>query len=626
MRLSYRTGIVLALACVGCVWAQGPSAGVSFSAAGLSSLNYNSTEYLFSGAPQITQVLLQDAAGITAAGDLTVMATAVDSVHNQLTQTFRWGTARYAYTTSGNRITLTISITNTSASTITAIFLQPLALKLPSRPLEYDGTGDILFHNIGGPTVLSLTSSKSLLAITNDDVSTPLVVSVPFAMDPPADTIFPLQLNTGQSTISDRIPFVDRPIGPGLSDQYQLSLRFGAAGTPLSKIASDVYQGFASANPMRLEWSDRRLIGSLFLATTNTGWPTNPRGWFLDPSVDVLTADGVANFQQRVLDYADHAIAILKTMNAQGVIVWDIEGEQYGDPVTYVGDPRLIGTIAPEMEPIADAFFAKFTQAGLRVGLTVRPQQFVLPTDSAPPEQQEVADPAQLLIEKISYAKNRWGCSLFYIDSNGDPNLPIDANVMAGVQSAYSNDLLIPEQKNFDYYTFSAPYSELRAGVTSTPATVRDTYPNAFSVINIADTSIDARSAELVAAVTNGDIMLFRSWYDDPANRSVLNILEAIPDTTPPTVAITAPTDGSTVSGVITLTADPSDNIGIGGVQFHANSAPVGPEATNYPYIAFLDTTTLTDGPNMLDATVRDFAGNTATTTISVIVSNGASQ
>ena len=33
-------------------------------------------------------------------------------------------------------------------------------------------------------------------------------------------------------------------------------------------------------------------------------------------------------------------------MNAQGMITWDIEGQQFRHATTYIGDPRLVETLA----------------------------------------------------------------------------------------------------------------------------------------------------------------------------------------------------------------------------------------------------------------------------------------
>src|SRR4029077_15104378 len=49
---------------------------------------------------------------------------------------------------------------------------------------------------------------------------------------------------------------------------------------------------------------------------------------------------------------------------------------------------------------------------------------------------------------------------------------------------------------------------------------------------------------------------------------AILTVTYNSPDTTAPTVNITAPTSGTTVSGVVTVTATASDNVGVVGVQF----------------------------------------------------------
>jgi hypothetical protein len=87
----------------------------------------------------------------------------------------------------------------------------------------------------------------------------------------------------------------------------------------------------------------------------------------------------------------------------------------------------------------------------------------------------------------------------------------------------------------------------------------------------------------------------------------------APPDTTPPTVSITSPTSGASVSGTVTMTANASDNVGVAGVQFLLNGVNVGAEVTAAPYSAPWDTTTASRGPHTLTAVARDAAGNRAT-------------
>ncbi len=56
--------------------------------------------------------------------------------------------------------------------------------------------------------------------------------------------------------------------------------------------------------------------------------------------------------------------------------------------------------------------------------------------------------------------------------------------------------------------------------------------------------------------------------------------LTPAPDTTPPTVSLTAPASGATVSGTINVTANASDTVGVVGVQFLLDGNNLGAEDT----------------------------------------------
>jgi|GEM_PF-6503273 hypothetical protein len=95
------------------------------------------------------------------------------------------------------------------------------------------------------------------------------------------------------------------------------------------------------------------------------------------------------------------------------------------------------------------------------------------------------------------------------------------------------------------------------------------------------------------------------------------------PDTTPPTVSMTAPANGATVSGSnVTVSATASDNVGVVGVQFSLDSANLGAEVASAPYSVNWNTTSTANGAHTLAAKARDAAGNNSTSSISVTVSN----
>ena len=98
----------------------------------------------------------------------------------------------------------------------------------------------------------------------------------------------------------------------------------------------------------------------------------------------------------------------------------------------------------------------------------------------------------------------------------------------------------------------------------------------------------------------------------------------ATPDTTPPTVAMTAPANGATVSGLaVTVSANAADNVALGGVQFKLDGANLGAEVLTSPYSITWNTTAATNGPHTLTAVARDMSGNTTTATaVSITVNN----
>ncbi|MCG3150732.1 MAG: hypothetical protein PCFJNLEI_04233 [Verrucomicrobiae bacterium] len=286
-------------------------------------------------------------------------------------------------------------------------------------------------------------------------------------------------------------------------------------------------------------WPDRRPIGTDFLCSPALGFPANPRGWFNDPKLCVTNDAGRAEFRQRLFARADEVIKYCRAMNAQGVIIWDLEGQEFPHAVSYIGDPRALGKLAPEMDAVADELFKKYRAAGLRVGLTVRPTR-IIPHESKPGvwRHEQFGGVIDELADKIAYATNRWNCTLFYIDSNiwytwipekkTATSRLITADEMRKLAEKFPAVLLIPEHESPEYWTFSAPYNELRGGYAGTPAAVRSNNAAAFSAIYLSDDpkQIESRWNDLVDGVAHGDILFFRAWYGDPISRKAKQIYE----------------------------------------------------------------------------------------------------
>jgi hypothetical protein len=302
----------------------------------------------------------------------------------------------------------------------------------------------------------------------------------------------------------------------------------------------------------------------LVLGTAATNWATNPRGWLLDPTIDVATPAGVAQLKTRILQWADNRVQILLSAKAQGMITWDIEGEMFPHSTT-----RLRSTVLPQrrprwrISPTPISNSATPACVGVVCGLSSSACSGVSAS------QQDVADLTQLLINKINYAKSRWGASIFYMDSNGGPGDPMDPSILQRVSAAIPGVLIIPEHSNLQYYAYTAPYRQINQGYTSAEADARLVYSKGFAILNVADAPIQEDYNQLVTSVTQGDILLFRAWFDDCSLTSVKSIYQAagqpVPpvDTTPPSVSIVGPPAGSTISSVATVSRGRIDNTGI---------------------------------------------------------------
>lgn len=78
------------------------------------------------------------------------------------------------------------------------------------------------------------------------------------------------------------------------------------------------------------------------------------------------------------------------------------------------------------------------------------------------------------------------------------------------------------------------------------------------------------------------------------------------------------------MSGVVTVSAEASDNVGVAGVQFRLAGVDLGAEDTTAPYSISWNTTTTSNGSHTLTAVARDTSGNTTvSSSVTVAVNNG---
>lgn len=449
-----------------------------------------------------------------------------------LTQEYSWGTVAYAYAVHGARLDMTITATNTTQKTIGTLNIYPIKLLLPHCRQNRDGGVYVDDHGV--------------IAVLNWEFTRGLGVGNWF-YEPVQNgkQVIPLSLSIPEARVSHH-PVVDnekyfndpgRPLAPGKSDTYKISLAFGQPGSSAAELAPDFQQAYAKALPMQLQWPDRRPIGTVFYAHPFQNWKTNPRGFNFGKGAqnDITTAEGLTAFKADLLQYGDNCIKILKTMNAQGAIVWDLEGEEFWHPLSYIGDPRMLPQVAPEMDKLADEFLKKFTDAGLKIGVTIRPTEVYYREGQTPRFwHRDVKDPVALMSEKIDYAKKRWGATIFYLDSNVfgegfDTKLPPKNNVpwvmpssmLQQLTASHPDCLVIPEWSSFSDYRFGAPYSSPNLRQLGTDANTRRIYPTAFRVVAVNSALLEECWDSYTQSVQGGDILLCYSWFMATENELV---------------------------------------------------------------------------------------------------------
>lgn len=96
------------------------------------------------------------------------------------------------------------------------------------------------------------------------------------------------------------------------------------------------------------------------------------------------------------------------------------------------------------------------------------------------------------------------------------------------------------------------------------------------------------------------------------------------PTNAAPTVSITSPASGATVSGVVTITATASDDKGIAEADLAFDGQPGGSTTAAAPYSFDWDTTKMANGSHAVQLTVIDTDGTKASSSVTVTVDNVA--
>jgi hypothetical protein len=364
-----------------------------------------------------------------------------------------------------------------------------------------------------------------------------------------------------------------RRIEVGKSVTLGFSLRFGEGwntnpkGTSgaLELIRSDLV-AFGKAHPFRnidlhggsmaaLMGSDTIEGASYICKSSSAADCPNPRGWnFLgcqgkkDQSpCNVTTPAGIAHFEAKARAMFSGAVArcLKPELQCRAIMAWSIEGSEWGD-ITYSGSPDMLPVLAPEMDKIADELFALITSAGIRAGVTLRPQiitptpnwnasvppnkppwpyyqrKLLLPHSDSPDEDAILAN----LHRKATYAIKRWNCSVFYVDSTGFPLV----SVWERLRDAFPDVVFIPEQSGpLDYGSVTPLQNDWNGVPLGVSEFTKVIWPAAYNYqlmqVNVNQTKYPVHDWAVLAKA--GDVFRVDGWYDSAHNRFIEEVLAA---------------------------------------------------------------------------------------------------
>ena len=146
------------------------------------------------------------------------------------------------------------------------------------------------------------------------------------------------------------------------------------------------------------------------------------------------------------------------------------------------------------------------------------------------------------------------------------------------------------------------------------------------SPLGAEDTSAPYEVTWNTSGASNGEHVLTAVARDAAGNQTSATLGVTVSnDGAAPSVAFTSPAAGS-VSGTVTVAATASDDLGVTGVQFSLDGAPLGSEIGSAPYEITWDTGTLGNGAHELTVVARDAAGHTTTATLTVTVANDSAE
>jgi len=203
----------------------------------------------------------------------------------------------------------------------------------------------------------------------------------------------------------------------------------------------------------------------------------------------------------------------------------------------------------------------------------------------------------------------------------------------SGVESSYSNIVTVLELYQPTTAITAPVNNSTVSGIVSVVASVSDNvsvtklefYVN--GILQATDTATPYVYSWNTSTLASGTYTLMTKAYDAAGNvgQSSNVAVTIVNDITAPTVSLSAPANGATLGGTVSVTASASDNVGVSKVEFYNNGTLLF--AGNVaPYTYNWNTNSIANGNYTLTARAYDNVGNIGqSSSVSVTVFNDSS-
>ena len=131
-------------------------------------------------------------------------------------------------------------------------------------------------------------------------------------------------------------------------------------------------------------------------------------------------------------------------------------------------------------------------------------------------------------------------------------------------------------------------------------------------------------NANFLTVGTYTDTITFLNTTNGSGSTTRMVTLQILTPDNPPTVTITNPTNGQTVSGIVTIQINASDDNGISKIEIYIDNVLAATLTTAAPYTFQWNSTTAANGSHTLRATAYDTANQTADDQVTINVNNSS--